>query len=198
MNRWLLPLELLVARGHAARLVAFGLCAAVLAAWSWQATSAARNAAQTRATLQALANPDGRMRPSTNAERAAAFERLLGRGDELESYLGKVFAAARRHGVSLTVGEYRLANDNAGGFRRYHMVLPVKGSFGAIQAFSQQVLLDLPFAALEEIALKRASSEATQIDAKTRFVLFLHSTSAGGAAALPAVSGFGAAAVEKQ
>jgi membrane protein implicated in regulation of membrane protease activity len=183
MNRLLLPIELLVARGHALRLVALALCVAAAAAWAWQAQSTARGTAQLRAALAAQKAGQGQLRPSTNADRRAAFEKLLGRGEDLEGYLGKVFAAAKKHGVSLTVGEYRLANDNAGGFRRYHMVLPVKGSFGAIQAFSQQVLLDLPFAALEEISLKRASIDANQVDAKTRFVLFLHPVGGAGAAA---------------
>ncbi len=195
MNRWLLPIELLLARGQAAVLLGFTLCAAALAAGGWQIAATMRHGAELRAALQEQRGAQGQPRASSNAERGAAFERLLGRGEELESYLGKVFAAAKRHGVSLTVGEYRLALDAAGGFRRYHMVLPVKGSFHAIQAFSQQVLLDLPFAALEEISLKRASIDSTQVDAKTRFVLFLRATSGGAAPAIPAAP---ASAVERQ
>ena len=195
MNRWLLPFHLWVARGQAAVLLGVALCAAALAALVWQVAATARHGAELRAALQEHRHAQGQSRPTTNAERGASFERLLGRGEELEAYLGKVFAAAKRHGVSLTVGEYRLATDNAGGFRRYHMVLPVKGSFHAIQAFSQQVLLDQPFAALEEISLKRTSIDSTQVDAKTRFVLFLRASSGGAAPSIPAAP---AAAVERQ
>ncbi len=194
MNRWLLPLEVLVARGHAMRLVAVALCLAALAALLWQASATARTTAELRAELREHHATQGQPRASTNADRGAAFERLLGRGEDLETHLGQVFAAAKRHGVGLTVGDYRLATDNAGGFRRYHMVLPVKGSFSAIQAFSQQVLLDLPFAALEEISLKRASIDATQVDAKTRFVLFLRLPGGDKTPTIPAPS---ASAVER-
>ena len=194
MNRWVLALEVLVARGHAVLLLGAALCLVALAGLLWQVSATARITAELRAGLREQKASQGQPRASTNADRGAAFERLLGRGEDLENYLGKVFAAAKRHGVGLTVGDYRLATDNAGGFRRYHMVLPVKGSFSAIQAFSQQVLLDLPFAALEEISLKRASIDATQVDAKTRFVLFLRLPGGHTAPAIPAPS---ASAVER-
>ncbi len=194
MNRWLLRVEVLLARGQAAVLLGIALSAAAVVALLWQVSWNARTSASLHAELRAQKAAQSQPRASTNAERGAAFERLLGRGEDLEVYLGKVFGAAKRHGVSLTVGDYRLALDNAGGFRRYHMVLPVKGSFSAIQAFSQQVLLDLPFAALEEISLKRASIDSTQVDAKTRFVLFLRPPGANAAPALPAPS---ASAVER-
>ena len=173
MRSWLLPLEVLAARGQARLLLGALLLLAALVALAWQVAQVSRAKSEARAALVAQRATEGQPRASTNAERLQAFERALGRREQLDTYVGKVFAAARKHGVGLALGEYRLATDFAGGFQRYQMVLPINGSSTAIQAFSQQVLLDLPFAALEEISLKRTSIEATRVEGKLRFVLFL-------------------------
>lgn len=183
MRRWLLPLELLAARGQALVWLGAVLVFAALLALAWQVSAASRAKSAAQAALAAQRITEGQPRASTNAERLQAFERALGRREQLDAYVGKVFAAARQRGVGLALGEYRLASDPAGGFQRYQMVLPINGSSTAIQAFSQQVLLDLPFAALEEISLKRASIEATRVEGKLRFVLFLRG---GGELAAPA------------
>ena len=194
MRRWLLPLELLAARGHAFLVLAAVLCAMSVAALVVQTSYAWRATTEARAALEASVAADQQPRASTNAERLLAFERTLGRREELDAYVGKVFAAAKRRGVGLALGEYRLTPDSAGGFQRYQMVLPINGSSAAIQAFSQQVLLDLPFAALEEISLKRATIEATRVEGKLRFVLFLR---AGGEHAAPAAGRPSALAAER-
>jgi hypothetical protein len=177
VRRWLLPLEVLAARGHALMLLGLVLLLAALVALVLQTTYASRMKSEARAALQAHGAGDQQPRASTNAERLLAFERALGRREELDSYVGQVFIAAKRRGVGLALGEYRLTQDLAGGFQRYQMVLPINGSSNAIQAFSQQVLLDLRFAALEEISLKRATIDAMRVEGKLRFVLFLRSGS---------------------
>lgn len=110
-----------------------------------------------------------------DTRRLHEFESVLGNRADLDRYLKGVFAAASWHGVELSLGEYRLRSDAAGRFQRYEATLPVKGSFVAIQQFSRQVLLDLPFAALEEVSLRRDATDASEVQARLRFALFLSS-----------------------
>ena len=108
-------------------------------------------------------------------ERLGLFERTLGKRSDLDAHLRVVFSAAKRNGVALTVGEYRLVNDAPGAFSRYQVSLPVEGNFRSIQQFSQQVLADLPFTALEEVSLKRDSVGSRELVARLRFVFYLSS-----------------------
>jgi hypothetical protein len=45
--------------------------------------------------------------------------------------------------------------------------------FRSIEQFSEQVLADLPFAALEEVSFKRDSVGSRQLEARLKFVFFL-------------------------
>jgi hypothetical protein len=180
MTHWRLAAEIVVARVGASAVFAAALLVVVAAAAAshlFQQKSKLEHAqaeiARMRAQAATPANTGGPARPTGNIERLALFERTLGKRADLDAHMRAVFAAAKRNGVALKLGEYRLVNDAAGGFSRYHINFPVDGNFRSIQQFSSQVLVEFPFAALEEVSLKRESVGARELEARLRFVFFL-------------------------
>lgn len=177
MKRWWVELQIAWVRGAAPLMVSAGALAAALLFGLWRLSSVQPPpaAAAGLAARGPQSSAESALQPPvrSNAERLAAFEEVLGAAGELDRHLRAIFAAAKRRGVALELGEYRLQPDAAGRFSRYTVQLPVAGPFTAIQGFAQQVLLDLPFAALEEMNLQRETSDAPVVEARLRFVLYL-------------------------
>ncbi len=175
MNALRLWLEVLVARGGGARLFTGVLFVLVFAGWNWQQFDATRTLREFEQARAGRVAGMATTAPQTNLDRLSAFERTLGAGDKLDEHLRAMFNAAKKRGVVLARGEYRLVGDPAGGFVRYQILLPVRGNFRAINGFAEQVLLDLPFAALEDVAFRRETAGSGAVEARLRLVLFLQS-----------------------
>jgi hypothetical protein len=90
-----------------------------------------------------------------------------------EDSVQSLFAAARREGVLLAEGRYRLGTEPSGLFQIYEIDLPVRGSYAAIRRFVERSLLALPHAALVDARFKRESARANEVQAQLRFVLYL-------------------------
>jgi len=189
MTRWRLAVEIFVERiGVSTAIAAMSLLAVL--------SVAAVHLAQLEATVdrarrdvedrrERTAEPRKASTPTraTDAERLALFEQTRGKRSDLDTHLRAILAAARRSGVVLNVGEYRLTHDDAGGFARYQISLPIEGTFRSIQQFGRRVLSELPFAALEELSLKRDSVGARELAANVKFVLYLSPVTAASASA---------------
>ncbi|WP_211461468.1 hypothetical protein [Collimonas silvisoli] len=117
--------------------------------------------------------------PRQTAQRQQAFTDTLGKTERTEQYIKTIFAIAHRHAVALPEGEYRAANSPQGGFLTYEITLPVKGTYPALQAFCEDVLLELPFAALDAIQFRREAVATDGVEAKVRFTLYLLPTTQG-------------------
>lgn len=89
------------------------------------------------------------------------------------AWLGKIYAAAAKHGLVLEQGEYRSAPDKTGKLMRYQVTLPVKGSYVQVREFIDAVLTDVPVAALDDVGFKRETVGATNLEARIKFTLFL-------------------------
>lgn len=153
-------------------------------------------------TLQAtLARAQARLRaPALEAPRDAATEKtlqqtplqafhaVLGEPAATEAYVGQLFAAARRHEISLDQAEYRWQVDTKGQTERYQIRLPIKGPYAAVRGFCEQVLRDLPFASLDELSLKRDALADDTLTATVQFSLHLHPGAASAAVAVPAAA----------
>jgi hypothetical protein len=87
-------------------------------------------------------------------------------------WLNEINQAARRSGIVLSAGEYRLDPPDAAPLRRYAVVLPVRGSYGQIRAFVESALAAVPSAALEDIEMRREAAADTVLDAKLRMTLY--------------------------
>jgi Tfp pilus assembly protein PilO len=87
--------------------------------------------------------------------------------------LAKVYAAARKRGIILERGEYKVVQEQGWRLLRYQITLPVKGSYEQIRGFAADVLAAVPASAIDEISLKRDGIGATVIEAQIKLTLFL-------------------------
>lgn len=139
----------------------------------------ARDGGQQHALAQAQQEQRAAL-PAAVAVRDAAPEQnmrkfydALGDKSEAEQHLKTVFAIAAQTGLHLDQGEYQWQLDKNSSTYRYQILLPVKGSYGAIRRFCEQTLLALPFASLDELSFKRESAGEDALDANLRFTLYL-------------------------
>ena len=91
----------------------------------------------------------------------------------LPDWLGRIYAAAQRRGLSLELGQYKPAQEAGARLMRYQVVLPVRGSYAQIRGFVNEVLREVPSASLDDIALKRDNIGSGQIEARLRMTIFL-------------------------
>lgn len=176
----MLTIRLALARFGWANVLACLLCIGGMAAWGWgmprlhtlmqmqqQAISAARQSLHTAGTP-----PPPPARPLAE-ERLANFYDNLGEKRYAEQQVKTLFAVAGKTQLTLKQAEYKPAFDKNGQYYTYQIVLPVKGSYGAIRRFCEQTLLAIPFASLDEISFKRDAIGSRMLEAKLRFTLYL-------------------------
>lgn len=161
--------------------VGIGACVAL----ERQAPGAADALRQTLAQRLARLRAPAAQTPATPAaqQHLAAFYAVLGEPSATEGHVKVLFDAARRSGIGLAQGEYKWSVDGSGQTERYQIRLPVKGSYGAIRAFCEAVLRELPFASLDELGLKRQVVADETLEATVQFSLHLHAGAATAAAA---------------
>jgi len=97
----------------------------------------------------------------------------LGERSYVEQQINTLFAIGERAGLTLRQGEYKMAFDKAGGFYTYQVTLPLKGTYSQLRQFSEQTLLQVPFAALDEINFKRDLVANRNLEARLRFTFYL-------------------------
>jgi hypothetical protein len=150
-----------------------------------QPPAAADALRQTLAARQARLEAPAAAAPATPAAQhpMEAFYAVLGEPAATERYLGLLFDAARRSGIGLAQGEYQGSIDSRGQTERYQIRLPIKGSYAAIRGFCETVLRELPFASLDELALKRETVADDTLTATVQFSLHLQPGAATAAAA---------------
>lgn len=101
------------------------------------------------------------------------FYSMLGSQDDLEDYLEQMFDIARKSNIYPREGTYRISRSEAGKYTRYHVNIPVNGSYRDIAESSETFLNSLQFSALEEIEFSRDNISHSQITGKLHFVLYL-------------------------
>lgn len=124
-----------------------------------------------RAAAQALRThaPYQPVSASGSAQDLRRFYGLFPTFDQMSDQLGTLYALARRQGLELTRGEYRL--EKADGLWAYRVILPVRGSYGQIRAFVDAVLHDDPIASIDALRFERSKSEDALLDAELRLTL---------------------------
>lgn len=176
----LLHLQVALARFGWLNCVALALLLAGVAAWFWgiaylraQTNAPQRALQQAQQALKAGNQDAGASAASMPQQRLLAYYDLLGEQRHAEQQIKTLFAVADKTGLSLSQAEYKSAWDQAGRTHTYQMILPIKGSYPAIRRFCEQVLLAIPFAALDEISFKREAIGNTTLEAKLHFTLYL-------------------------
>jgi hypothetical protein len=175
-----LRLQLALARQGGLKIGVAALLALAGAGWLGAVPRLERASADREAALKA-----SRMRMSdADAKRAEpelplaerrlhAFHAALGDVRHVEQPLRTMFAAADQHDMALDQSEYKMAWDVHGRFYTYTVQLPVTGPYAVVRNFSEQVLLALPYASLDEIDFKRKDIVDHDLSARLRFTLHL-------------------------
>lgn len=148
-------------------------------AWLWavphlrtQMTAQQQVLAKAKEMLDS-ANAEPPVSPRPVAEqRLASFYDSLGEGRYAEQQIKTLFAIAKKANLIISQAEYRWDSDKNGRYQTYQILLPVKGSYGAIRQFCEQTLLTIPFASLDEMNFKREAIANSTLEAKLRITLY--------------------------
>jgi hypothetical protein len=156
------------------------LAVLALAAWSWvwtlrgqQATRDSAAAAVATAETEAPQVLASAAPPATPEQNLALFYSTLGEQRYAEQQVKILFGLAAKAGLTLNQGEYKRAVEQASGVETYQVVLPVKGSYQAVWAFTLGALREIPFAALDEISFRRDSIADNTLEARVRLTFYL-------------------------
>ncbi len=154
---------------------------AAAAAWLALSLPGAQRLAQlqvdnARLARQATRVADRHDAPVSGAAQLAGFEAGLPSARALTQSYARLWATARRHGLQLRQADFKLADTASDALARYAIVLPLTADYVALRAFVADALRENPALALEEMSLRRADAQATQLEARLRFVLFVRRT----------------------
>jgi hypothetical protein len=112
--------------------------------------------------------------PLTPQQQLAEFRSRFTGERRIAASVGRLQAAAKRHGVQLDQAEFRFASEAGEPLLRYTIVLPVKADYRALRRFVREALHDLPGLAIEEVNLRRNDPKSAALEAQLRFVLFVN------------------------
>lgn len=109
--------------------------------------------------------------PATVAEQLRTFQAFFPRPDSLPHWLDQIHAIGRGSGLVIRSGDYRLERPEQGPWR-YHITLPVAGSYLQVRQFITFVLREVPAASLDDVQLRREAG-SDRVEARLRFSLHL-------------------------
>lgn len=134
-------------------------------------------AAGQRAALAALATTapasDDRASPPLIRKRHAAFHAQLAEQESLPAIVRVFFSEAGKSSLALRQMEYRLERQPGDEYLVYHVSVPLNGRYSNIYRFAESVLVQVPAAALEEIAFRRDNAGSDSTEASLHFALYL-------------------------
>ncbi len=93
---------------------------------------------------------------------------------EVSKVLAQIHQLAQAKGISLVVGEYKLAPDaNNLRLMRYEIIFPVQGSYKNLKAFIASASEQFPTLGLTEVNIKRETVKDTAVQIKLSYALLL-------------------------
>jgi Tfp pilus assembly protein PilO len=108
--------------------------------------------------------------PATVSEQLRSFQAFFPRADSLPHWLETIHKIGGGAGLVIRAGEYRLERPEQGPWR-YHVTLPVSGSYLQVRQFITFVLREVPAASLDDVQLRREPGAGERVDARLRFSL---------------------------
>jgi Tfp pilus assembly protein PilO len=123
--------------------------------------------------LRAAASTPPAAPEATAAEQLARFEAGFPTLGDTAASIARLQAAARRSGLVLAAGEYRLDTRSNERLQRYSVLLPLRGSYAQLRRFIDAVLTELPHAALDDVELRRDDIDGAELEARLRLTLYL-------------------------
>jgi hypothetical protein len=113
-------------------------------------------------------------RPTAVSSRADELRRFYGMFPEAAQLTDEVqtlHVLARRAGLDLAQGEYRLERRPAG-LWAYRITLPARGSYGQFREFVGAVLKQMPIASLDALRFERKKAADTQLEGQLRLTIY--------------------------
>lgn len=109
-------------------------------------------------------------------KRHAAFHAHLATKESIPSIVRILFSKAQKASLVLQRMDYKLTREVDGAYLVYRIDVPIKGPYPNIYQFADEVLVNIPSAALEEISFLRETAGSATTDAKLRFAVYLEGT----------------------
>ena len=135
--------------------------------WQWQGLVVQLESSQQQLRqLQMAAQPTAKEAAALETERAMQSDKLV------EADLNKIFEIAFKSELELPQGDYQWSVDPNSPFRKYQISYPVVGEYQNVENFVTQVLLALPWAALNGYEIRRNSISETEVQADLSFTLY--------------------------
>jgi len=129
-----------------------------------QALAAARPAAGASAPLPP--------RVVADAENAAALRGLLPPAVDATAQVRRLVELTRPQ-LAWQRAEFQQSDDNAGGLLRVQVTVPVAGEYAAMRQALDRALAELPNVSLDQVQLRRLQPDATRLEARLRFSIWL-------------------------
>ncbi len=104
------------------------------------------------------------------AEELRRFQSLFPTAAGLTDELERLHRLARRAGLDLAQGEYRLER-RAAGLWSYRVTLPVSGSYPQLRDFVAAVLKDMPVTSIDALRFERKKALDSHLDAQIRLTV---------------------------
>ncbi len=101
------------------------------------------------------------------------FYGALARPADAPDLLRRLHRVAHDQGLTLDQADYRPVPDADGGFTRYQILLPAKGTYPEVRRFLVQVSGDVPGLAVDSVNFQRQQIGDPQVDALIKLTLFI-------------------------
>lgn len=110
-------------------------------------------------------------------ERLKAFYGRFPPATDLPVSLRRLHDHATAHGIRLQRTDYNSAASPATPLTQVTLNIPVQGEAAALYGWLAELLRDMPELALESVTLKRATTDASEVEAEVRMQLYLRGRS---------------------
>jgi Tfp pilus assembly protein PilO len=155
-----------------------GLAVFALAFFMSTVAPAREEAGRLRAKLARLQSAAVKVPHDSNAtergiSQLATFTRNFPTLTEAPGWILKMHQIAARNELTLETGEYRLTGAKDGELARYQITLPLHGGYAQVRTFLEQVLTEIPAAALDEVTIRRESIGSRATETRVRLTLYL-------------------------
>ena len=166
-------LEALLRRLGLAGILGLGLLLACAGFYVSALAPLEAEAAAQRLALERLKarSPHRLLASSSRTDDLRRFYNLFPATGELTDELERLHGLARRSGLDLAQGEYRLER-RASGLWAYRVTLPARGTYGQFRDFVGSVLKNMPIASLDALRFERKKAADTQLDGQLRLTLY--------------------------
>ena len=164
--------ERLLRRLGAFGVLGIGVLMACAAFYVSTLAPAAQELAAQRAAVQRLRarTPYQPVAADGRGEELRRFYRLFPALGELPGRVEHLHRLARRAGLDLAQGDYRLERRPVG-LWAYRISLPVRGTYAQLRELGSSVLKEMPIASIEALRFERKNAADAQLEAQLRLTL---------------------------